>query len=206
MQNPPVSRSCKGAGITPSAWAVGCLVQQAEAQAKPSSELLNPLHLFLALPNSCCCPLILFPPLSKPDFIFCLFLSYLEFLWSLWYNGVLVWVHSADNCTAQDLQILVLHSFKWYNRAVKDRATLFTAFLRKMWEEALSAEAVVRRTEMLHKVVPQTSQTRGGQVFHLRKAILKKKGGWQIPSSADVLSSLLKGSRHTHYWAELCPP
>lgn len=95
--------------------------------------------------------------------------------------------------------MLVLQSSKWYNRGLKDRATLFTASLRKMREEASSAEAVVRRTEMPHEEVPQTPQTRGGHVAHLRKAVLKKALGWQISSGADVLSSLLKGSRHTHY-------
>lgn len=44
-----------------------------------------------------------------------------------------------------------------------------------MWEEAWSAEAVVKRMEMPHEVVPQTPKTRGGYVFHLRKAVLRKK-------------------------------
>lgn len=102
--------------------------------------------------------------------------------------------------------MLALQSSKRYNRGLKDRATLFTASLRKMWEEASSAEAVVRRTEMPHAEVPQTPKTRGGHVAHLRKAVLKKNPlGWQISSSADVLSSLLKGSRHTHYRAVSTP-
>lgn len=156
---------------------MACLVQQDEAQGKPSpSGLLTPLHLSPALPNSCCCPLILFPPLPKPDFTFCLFLSHLEFLWRPQHRAqdnemLMSGMHSADNCTPQDLQMLVLRTFRCYKRTKRESYTIYCISVNV----GGSIECRSCARENRDEAVPQTPQNRGVHVVHLRKAVLEKK-------------------------------
>lgn len=89
--------------------------------------------------------------------------------WSAYVSGV----HSADNCTPQDLQMLVLRPFRWYKRTKRESYTIYCIPVNV----GGSIECRSCGRENRDEAVPQTPQNRGVHVVHLRKAVLEKKVG-----------------------------
>lgn len=87
--------------------------------------------------------------------------------WSAYVSGV----HSADNCTPQDLQMLVLRPFRWYKRTKRESYTIYCISVNV----GGSIECRSCARENRDEAVPQTPQNRGVHVVHLRKAVLEKK-------------------------------